>query len=41
MPEPKDDWEAATWLYVALGDAYFFLEKYEEAVDFNNESGGK
>ena len=33
LPEPKDDWEAATWLYVALGDAYFFLEKYAEAVD--------
>lgn len=33
LPEPKDDWEAATWLYVALGDAFFFLEKYEEALE--------
>lgn len=33
LPEPKDDWEAATWLYVAIGDAFFFLEKYEEALD--------
>lgn len=33
LPEPKDDWEAATWLYAALGDAYFFMEKYEEALD--------
>lgn len=32
LPEPKEDWEAATWLYVALGDAFFFSEKYEEAL---------
>ena len=33
LPEPKDDWEAATWLYVAIGDALYFMEKYEEALD--------
>lgn len=33
LPEPKEDWEAATWLYAALGDAFFFLEKYDEAVE--------
>lgn len=33
LPEPKDDWEAATWIYAALGDAFFFLEKYEAALD--------
>ena len=33
LPEPKDDWEAATWLYVAIGDAFYFWEKYEEALE--------
>ncbi|MDQ1835460.1 hypothetical protein [Massilia scottii] len=23
VPEPKSDWEAATWLYGSIGDAYF------------------
>ncbi len=23
LPEPKEDWEAATWLFVAAGDAHF------------------
>ena len=23
IPEPKYDWEASTWLYVAIGDAYY------------------
>jgi tetratricopeptide (TPR) repeat protein len=23
LPEPKEDWEAATWLFSALGDAHF------------------
>ena len=33
LPEPKDNWEAATWLYVAIADAFFFMEKYEETLD--------
>lgn len=33
LPEPKDDWEAATWIYAALGDALFFLGRYEDALD--------
>lgn len=37
LPEPKDIWEAATWLYVALGDAFFLSGKYEETLDnFNH-----
>lgn len=31
IPDPKSHWEASTWLYVALGDAYFFQERYAEA----------
>lgn len=33
LPEPKTDWEAATWLYVAAGDALFSQKKMEEALD--------
>lgn len=25
IPKPKTEWEASTWLYVALGEVYFFL----------------
>jgi len=32
LPEPKTDWEAATWLYVALGDALFNLEQFDAAL---------
>lgn len=33
VPEPKTDWEAATWLYVAIGDALFSQKKYDEALN--------
>lgn len=33
VPEPKEEWEAATWIYAALGDAFYLWEKYEEALD--------
>jgi tetratricopeptide (TPR) repeat protein len=33
LPEPKLDWEAATWLYVALGDAFFSQKDYDAALD--------
>lgn len=32
VPEPKYDWEAATWLYVAIGDALFTGKEYEKAI---------
>ncbi|NPC92335.1 hypothetical protein HOO54_08890 [Bacillus sp. WMMC1349] len=31
LPSPKIDWEASSWIYIALGDTYFILEKYEDA----------
>lgn len=31
LPEPKSDWEASTWLYVALGDALFSENRMLEA----------
>jgi tetratricopeptide (TPR) repeat protein len=33
LPEPKTDWEAATWLYTAIGDAYFGKQNFEEALN--------
>ena len=33
LPEPKTDWEAATWLYVALGDALFSDKDFDAALD--------
>ena len=34
VPNPKTDWEAATWLYVALGDVSFLLQSFDEAKDY-------
>ncbi|AIO30142.1 hypothetical protein DM39_6463 [Burkholderia cenocepacia] len=28
LPEPKTNWEAATWLLAAIGDAHFFQQDY-------------
>lgn len=32
LPEPKSSWEAYTWLFVAIGEAYFELHEYESAI---------
>ena len=34
IPEPKEDWEASTWVTVALGDVYYFTEQYEDALNY-------
>ncbi len=34
LPAPKDQWEASTWLYVAIGDAFFYADNYQAAYDF-------
>jgi tetratricopeptide (TPR) repeat protein len=31
LPEPKSQWEAALWLQAAIGDAYYYDGRYEEA----------
>jgi tetratricopeptide (TPR) repeat protein len=31
LPPPISQWDAATWILAALGDAYFLKEDYEEA----------
>lgn len=33
VPEPKTDWEASTWLYTAIGDAYFLKGEYPKSLD--------
>ncbi len=32
LPEPKEDWDAATWLLSAIGDAHFLSGDYKNAV---------
>lgn len=32
LPKPLERWEAATWLFTGIGDAYFLLGKMESAL---------
>jgi tetratricopeptide (TPR) repeat protein len=32
LPEPKEDWDAATWLLSAIGDTHFLSSDYQNAV---------
>jgi len=32
LPSDHREWEAATWIYVAMGDMYFHLKNYEQAL---------
>src|SRR5438477_11803262 len=31
VPKPVDHWSAATWIYAAIGDAWFLKGEYERA----------
>jgi tetratricopeptide (TPR) repeat protein len=31
LPQPRSQWEAATWLYTALGEAFLSMEDYPAA----------
>ena len=33
VPEPKTDWEASTWLYTAIGDAFFLKGDYNRSLN--------
>lgn len=33
LPEPVYDWEAATWIFVALGDAFYLSFRYQDALN--------
>lgn len=32
VPENHEEWEAATWIYVAIGDTHFRMNNYERAL---------
>lgn len=32
LPEPKDQWDAATWILTALGDTHFLFKEYQSAL---------
>ena len=34
LPEPKLKWDAASWIYAAKGDVYFFKGDYSDALPF-------
>jgi len=34
IPLPKTEWETSTWVYTALGDAYFLINNYEKAKEY-------
>lgn len=34
LPEPKRKWDAASWIYAAKGDAYFFKGEYSNALPY-------
>lgn len=38
VPEPKDRWSAALWIYTALADSRFEERKFEEALRWAIES---
>ena len=33
LPEPRDQWPAATWILLSVGDAHFRMNEYSEAAD--------
>jgi TolA-binding protein len=34
IPSPKNEWEASTWIYSALGDSYYIKEDYQKAKNY-------
>ena len=33
LPEPREQWPAATWILLSAGDAHFRLQDFDEAID--------
>ena len=33
LPEPREDWEATTWIVAAIGDSFFLEKDYAHARD--------
>lgn len=38
VPNPKEDFEASTWLYVAIGDALLYDKQYDQAIIYFNRA---
>lgn len=38
IPEPQNRWEAKLWFTAAIADAYWFLDQYQNALAFLDES---
>lgn len=34
LPKPVEQWEAAVWIYTAIGDTYFWKKEYESAIKY-------
>lgn len=34
LPKPAEQWEAAVWIYTAIGDTYFWKKEYEAAIKY-------
>lgn len=34
IPDPKDQWDASLWIYVALGDAFFLKRDYKSSIEY-------
>jgi tetratricopeptide (TPR) repeat protein len=34
LPEPKNQWEASSWINSVIGDTYFILKNYKEAKEY-------
>jgi tetratricopeptide (TPR) repeat protein len=33
IPEPRENWEASTWVFTSIGDALYHLGRFEKALD--------
>lgn len=38
LPEPADQWQAAFWLYASMGEAYYQLAAFNEAITMFNQA---
>jgi tetratricopeptide (TPR) repeat protein len=38
IPKPKENYEASLWFLVGIGDAYWFLDDYENSLTYWNQS---
>lgn len=38
VPDPKTDWEAATWLYSSIGNMYFMLDDFKQAGEYFSQA---